>query len=55
MKLYLGTPGWGWRMWGLIGKNSKWFLGFSKQAVYQDYEQPPGIHNYMSFDESSER
>jgi hypothetical protein len=30
MKLYLGTPGFGWTMYGLIGKGAKWFLGFSK-------------------------
>lgn len=28
MKLYFGTPGWGWTMWG-IGYKSQWFFGFS--------------------------
>ena len=28
MRLYLGTPSWGWEMYG-IGSKSKWFFGFS--------------------------
>lgn len=28
MKIYLGTPGWGWRMYG-IGYKTAWFLGLS--------------------------
>lgn len=30
MKIYFGTPGWGWMMWG-IGYKTKWFFGFSMQ------------------------
>lgn len=30
MKLYLGTPGWGWDLWG-IGYKSQWFFGFSRK------------------------
>lgn len=30
MRLYLGTPGWGWRMYG-IGYKTLWFFGFSIQ------------------------
>ncbi len=28
VRLYLGTPGWGWLMFG-IGWKTLWFLGFS--------------------------
>lgn len=30
MKLIFGMKAWGWWMAGLLGKNSRWFLGFSK-------------------------
>lgn len=29
MIILFGTPGWGWKMFGLLGKQNKWFLGFS--------------------------
>ena len=29
MKLLFGTPGWGWRMYGLLGKDQKWFFGLT--------------------------
>lgn len=29
MIILFGTPGWGWRMFGLLGKHNKWFLGLS--------------------------
>lgn len=32
MRVLLGYPGWGWKMYGLLGKENKWFFGFSKQA-----------------------
>lgn len=35
MKIYLGTPGWGWTLWG-IGYGSKWFLGFSMRRAPAD-------------------
>lgn len=28
LRIYLGTPGWGWIMYGIGWKNI-WFLGFS--------------------------
>lgn len=31
MKILFGDDVYGWRMWGLLGKNAKWFLGYSKQ------------------------
>lgn len=30
MKIYFGTIGWGWKMYG-IGYKTKWFCGFSMQ------------------------
>lgn len=30
MRLYLGFPGWGWRMYG-IGYKTLWFVGLSIQ------------------------
>lgn len=37
MKLILLKPhkGWGWFMWGLLGKHNRWFLGFSKAVPYE--------------------
>ena len=32
MRIYFGTPGWGWTMYGIGYKNS-WFIGFSKKAT----------------------
>lgn len=32
MRLYLGTPGWGWKMYG-IGYKTLWFLGFSMKDL----------------------
>jgi hypothetical protein len=32
MKIYFGTPSWGWIMYG-IGYKSKWFLGFSMKKA----------------------
>lgn len=29
MKFYCNEGPWGWRMWGLVGKDAKWFIGFS--------------------------
>lgn len=36
MKIYFGTPGFGWIMYG-IGYKDKWFLGFSmnRDAIAQ--------------------
>jgi len=34
MKIYFGTPGWGWRLYG-IGYKSAWFLGFSMRLETQ--------------------
>ena len=28
MKFWLGTPGWGWRLWG-VSSGDKWFFGLS--------------------------
>lgn len=33
--LYLGTPGWGWIMYG-IGWKTKWFFGMSVQVADHD-------------------
>ena len=30
MKVLLGTKGFGWTMFGLLGNKAKWFFGFSK-------------------------
>lgn len=35
MKWYLGTPGWGWIMWG-FGWKAKWFIGFSMARKSKD-------------------
>lgn len=29
MKFYWNEGPWGWRMFGLVGKDAKWFIGFS--------------------------
>jgi len=47
MKLYFGTPGWGWTMWG-IGYRSTWFFGFSKKREKTD------IMKYQFSDEADE-
>ena len=31
MRLLFGYPGWGWKMWGILGKENRWFVGFSMQ------------------------
>ena len=31
MRIYLGTPGWGWIMYG-IGYKAEWFFGFSRKT-----------------------
>ena len=36
MKIYFGTVGWGWKMYG-IGYKNKWFLGFS-MSIYAERE-----------------
>ena len=30
MKLYFGEYVYGWKMYGIVGKGGKWFLGYSK-------------------------
>lgn len=36
MKFWLGTPGWGWRLWG-VSSGDKWFFGLSiKQGAIYD-------------------
>lgn len=39
MKLLLGTPGWGWKMFGLIGgkPGRLWFIGFSRNVEDSDH------------------
>lgn len=37
MKLYFGTPGFGWIMYG-IGYKDKWFLGFSMNRAIEAKE-----------------
>ena len=39
MKLLLGTPGWGWRMYGLLGNGERWFFGFSMRREGVSGEQ----------------
>lgn len=34
MKILLGDDVYGWIMWGILGKDAKWFLGFSKQPKW---------------------
>lgn len=41
MKIYLGTPGWGWKMYG-IGYKTKWFLGLSIQDTRQEGSESNG-------------
>ena len=36
MRIYFGTVGWGWVMYG-IGYKNKWFLGYSK-SLYSERE-----------------
>ncbi len=31
MKVLINANVYGWVMWGFLGKNAKWFFGFSKQ------------------------
>lgn len=33
MKILLGTPGWGWRVFGIAGARARWFLGFSMAST----------------------
>ena len=35
MKLYLGTPGWGWRLFG-VGYKTVWFFGFSMKLKQEN-------------------
>lgn len=36
MKFWFGTPGWGWRLWG-VSNGDKWFFGLSiKQGASDD-------------------
>lgn len=35
IKFYFGTPGWGWKMYG-IGWKTLWFLGFSIKDTSQE-------------------
>lgn len=36
MKFWFGTPGWGWRLWG-VSNGDKWFIGLSiKQGASHD-------------------
>lgn len=30
MKLIRMHKEWGWEMWGILGKDGRWFLGFSR-------------------------
>jgi len=40
MKVLWGYPGWGWQMFGLIGKENKWFFGLSrKEFLPKETEQ----------------
>jgi len=32
VKVLWGYTGWGWKMFGLIGTENKWFFGLSKKA-----------------------
>ena len=36
MKLLLGTPGWGWRLFGIVGKDSDWFIGYSRNITVRE-------------------
>lgn len=31
MRLMINTNVYGWIMWGILGKDAKWFLGFTKE------------------------
>ena len=40
MKVLWGYPGWGWQMFGLIGKENKWIFGLSrKEFLPKETEQ----------------
>lgn len=41
MKLLLGTRLWGWRMFGLLGRHARWFLGFSMALPRPGHTDPP--------------
>lgn len=32
MKFYFGENVYGWKMYGIVGKGAKWFVGYSKVA-----------------------
>lgn len=34
MKLIRMHKEWGWEMWGILGKDGRWFLGFSRAVSY---------------------
>ena len=33
MRFLWGWPGWGWHMYGILGKNNMWFIGLSRQST----------------------
>ena len=41
MKFYFGTPGWGWKLYG-IGYGNRWFIGASFRLV-RDGEPGEGV------------
>jgi hypothetical protein len=32
IRVWLGQPGWGWRLYGISWRDS-WFIGFSRKAL----------------------
>lgn len=33
MKFYWNENVYGWRLWGIVGKNAAWFIGVSKKPT----------------------
>lgn len=50
MKFWFGTPGWGWRLWG-VSNGDKWFFGLSiRQGASHDRllaQQPAAVDEAM--------
>lgn len=41
MKFVRMRKKWGWEMWGLLGKNARWFLGFSRAVPSVHKKEQP--------------
>lgn len=44
MKLVWRYEDWGWRMFGLLGKNYNWFLGYSRAvSLVETFEEKEAL------------